>query len=494
MWLGYVSNRRRKKTVFLAVVAVFVGGGTSLGWRGRAGKVGGGGSEDKSEGRYRVCTSPQLGRYVEAATHLSRGQKVLESSPLVSFHKSDASKPLSDTLDEWVKTYRDSEGRAITDRFTIPGWIWAGFAQKYLSLDKEKREQWLNLPHPGKGDPSFEPMMSFAEAILNHLRSKQSVDITVEEMANAMQVLTFNAWQSGERAMLFYEMSLTSHSCSPNLGPPSKLQDTSDIHFFPVDSSIEPGTILSTSHIDQLDGLLMPAEQRRERLFRTKRQWCSCSRCKGEDYVRPMDCPKCAKGTIFHSIEREEKGEPGWQCDLCKAGLSTEEASKSVMGLSTEKMAQHVIDRVTEVEDDIQRGFMYNTSIASTYGLYIQKIIRQDHGSFQRYLKSMGKAMIARGINGVDKKEDGQIDYPKRDRSMGLGFQYLMQHVQWLKMMTKHRPRMLPNRLMVEIAEQWLIPSLDRIESGQVSECNLPKSMLVGIRKEAEEILKTSGK
>eukprot|EP00954_Amorphochlora_amoebiformis_P029226 1392859-Amorphochlora_amoeboformis.AAC.1 len=51
MWLGYVSNRRRKKTVFLAVVAVFVGGGTSLGWRGRAGKVGGGGSEDKSEGR-----------------------------------------------------------------------------------------------------------------------------------------------------------------------------------------------------------------------------------------------------------------------------------------------------------------------------------------------------------------------------------------------------------------------------------------------------------
>ena len=93
-----------------------------------------------------------------------------------------------------------------------------------MEYDEERRQKWQSLYHPGKDDQSYDHMLNFATEMLKHIpEPAKEADAgprpTSSELANAMQVMSFNGWQNGPTsALLMYLCSLPNHSCLPNAG------------------------------------------------------------------------------------------------------------------------------------------------------------------------------------------------------------------------------------------------------------------------------------
>uniref|UniRef100_A0A7S2TVR9 SET domain-containing protein n=1 Tax=Lotharella oceanica TaxID=641309 RepID=A0A7S2TVR9_9EUKA len=286
--------------------------------------------------------------------------------------------------------------------------------------------------------------------------------------------------------MLFYLITMANHACSPNLGGPAPTRSMSSPleHFLVSERQIEPGEMLTTSYIN-FAGLLMPTKDRRLRLFTGKRFWCDCVRCLADDLLRPFSCPKCPKGVMYHSVGRENNGTAGWKCaGACAYSCTHREAEMSILRTQIEDeeaVAQDVVFPTANIEDDGQRGQIFDVEKAKEGLSRIASCVRPDHAYRQLYLNLVGKALIARGVSGWDVDEnDGSLDRAKRDESMNLGFDYLTQHYLWLKKLPEGT---LPRRLIDEVSHDWVLEAYRRVDEGQLEGYILPKSLREAIMK-----------
>uniref|UniRef100_A0A7S4DH53 Uncharacterized protein n=2 Tax=Lotharella globosa TaxID=91324 RepID=A0A7S4DH53_9EUKA len=139
-----------------------------------------------------------------------------------------------------------------------------------------------------------------------------------------------------------------------------------------------------------------------------------------------------------------------------------------------EAVAQDVVFPTANIEDDGQRGQVFDAAKAKEGLTRISSCVLPDHAYHQLYLNLVGKALIARGVSGWDLNKNGSLDREKRDESMNLGFTYLSEHFLWLK---KFPVGTLPRRLIDEVSHDWVLEAFRRVEEGQLERYSLPESI-----------------
>lgn len=128
------------------------------------------------------------------------------------------------------------------------------------------------------------------------------------------------------------------HSCHPNLGYTSFTDDGCVEHR--VIRPIKKGDIACVSYLSGVYEL--PTPQRRLQLLESKSFVCDCSRCKGLDYCRLIQCPDCCEENVPCSYDKDDNA--SWYCPACCTTLDADvmlSKEKSVEG-TLKLMTRHI--------------------------------------------------------------------------------------------------------------------------------------------------------
>ena len=240
--------------------------------------------------------SPQKGRTLHATKALRQGEQILVEGPLHSV-QACAQSPAFKKLRRICKQYPD-------DFDFEPLWYWCALR----SLTAKQ----LKGAHEG-GWPVVAEDVQTRLLLLHHedesLESKpgSSSRILVREMAPAAdpdiidrltQVFVLNGFDYTDEPKgycTYFYSSFMSHSCFPN----AFWHYDGDNHVVRAREDIACGDEVCITYLPE-DWLVRSVLERRWDLNETKRFWCSCERCTGnEDLCRGMMCSSCRRAPVF---------------------------------------------------------------------------------------------------------------------------------------------------------------------------------------------------
>jgi len=234
------------------------------------------------------------GRTLNAARNFEQGDIVLSEEPLHVVREVPGD-PLYDQLVELC---------ASSKFVHCPRWYWCminsltpedlGQASTWTPIDKTVQRNLLLL-HQGEFSEPCKDMSVIAAALL-----PPGADLM--NLERCLQAWLHNAWTiQGQRTglVIYFLASLISHSCNPSL---VVHQDSDGNMLLRARHKICSGDEITVSYLPEVE-LLDAAPKRRRDLWDSKRFWCSCERCIGEeDKTRGLRCDTCKEGFVFPKL------------------------------------------------------------------------------------------------------------------------------------------------------------------------------------------------